>query len=57
MENLSSYRAILASSVVFQRLGPAELDLVLTASQLIDAEPGQLLLSEGTMRKRPLYHP
>jgi len=49
MENLSSYRAILANSVVFQRLGPNELDLVLAASQFIDAKPGQLLLSEGSM--------
>ena len=49
MENLSSYRAILANSVVFQRVGPDELNLVLAASQFIDAKPGQLLLSEGSM--------
>ena len=48
MEDRSSDRGILAGSVVFQHVAPADIDLVLGSGQLIDAKPGQLLLSEGT---------
>ena len=44
---LDKYRSMLAESVVFEHLTPAELDLVLRSCRLVDAQPGQLLLSEG----------
>ena len=44
---IDAYRSTLAESVVFEHLTPAELDLVLRSCRLIDAQPGQLLLSEG----------
>ena len=44
---LDRYRRMLAESVVFARLPPAELDVIVAASRLIDASPGQVLLSEG----------
>jgi CRP-like cAMP-binding protein len=49
MGNLRSDRAILASSVVFEHLTPAEADLMLASAHVIDAKPGQLLLTEGTL--------
>ena len=48
MEDLQKDRGVLTSSVVFQRLTPAEMDLVLATAQFIEAKPGQLLLTEGT---------
>lgn len=48
MGNLDSYRAILASSVVFKGLPAADLDAVLSASELIVRKPKDLLLSEGS---------
>jgi len=48
MEGHERYRAILADSVVFRRLSPADLDPVLSASELIALKPGELILSEGT---------
>jgi CRP-like cAMP-binding protein len=45
--SLDGYRSTLAGSVVFEHLTPAELDLVMQSCRLIDAHPGQLLLSEG----------
>lgn len=41
------YRSTLASSVVFADLGPAELDRITAAARVIDAKPGQSLLTEG----------
>src|SRR5881628_1171918 len=48
MTNLDSYRTILASSVVFQGLPTAELDPVLSASELVTRKPKALILSEGS---------
>src|SRR3989442_13743424 len=48
MGNLDSYRAILASSVVFQGLTTADLDPVLSASELIPRKPKELILSESS---------
>jgi CRP-like cAMP-binding protein len=48
MTNLDSYRTILASSVVFQGLPTAELDPVLSASELVTRKPKELILSEGS---------
>ena len=42
------HRATLARSVVFERLSPNDLDLVLAATELVDAKPGQVILTEGT---------
>jgi len=44
---LEGYRTILAESVVFARLVPAELDLIMPSCRLIDVRAGQTLLSEG----------
>ncbi len=44
---LARYRSILADSVVFERLPPASLDLILAACELLEAAPGQLILTEG----------
>jgi CRP-like cAMP-binding protein len=44
---LQRYRKNLADSVVFERLGAAELDLIIASCQLVDAHIGQMLLSEG----------
>lgn len=46
--DLDRYRAILANSVVFERLNPTDLDPVLSASEFIALKPGKLILSEGT---------
>jgi CRP-like cAMP-binding protein len=48
MEPLDSVRSHLAASVVFQHLAPPEMELVLAQARVMDAPPGQLLLSEGT---------
>lgn len=42
------YRHILAASVVFDHLPPAALDHVIARGLLVEAAPGDLLLSEGT---------
>jgi CRP-like cAMP-binding protein len=46
-DSLARYRMTLADSVVFDRLRPAELDLIIASCRLVDAEAGQMLLSEG----------
>jgi CRP-like cAMP-binding protein len=46
--DLDPHRLTLSKSVVFERLSPPDLDLVVAASELLDAKPGQLLLTEGT---------
>jgi len=48
MKGAENYRAILADSVVFQRLSPPDLDLVVAALEVIARKPGELILSEGT---------
>jgi CRP-like cAMP-binding protein len=48
MTNLDSYRTILASSVVFQGLTAAELDSVLSASELVTRKPKDLILAESS---------
>ena len=48
MEHLDSYRAILAGSVVFKGLSAADLDTVLSASELVLRKPKELILSEGS---------
>ena len=48
MENLESYRTILAGSVVFKGLTAAELDPVLAAAELVTRKPKELVLSEGS---------
>jgi CRP-like cAMP-binding protein len=44
---LDQYRKILAESVVFADLTPAELDLIVRHCRLVNAPVGQELLSEG----------
>ena len=44
---LDRYRNTLAGSVVFAELGPAELDQIVAAGRVIDADAGQVLLTEG----------
>jgi len=44
---IDAYRSTLSESVVFEHLTPPELDLVLRSCRLVDAQAGQLLLSEG----------
>ena len=44
---IDAYRSTLSESVVFEHLAPGELDLMLGSCRLIEAQPGQLLLSEG----------
>lgn len=48
MDDLGSYRATIANSVVFQGVSSATLDTVLTLSNFITLKPGELILSEGT---------
>jgi len=48
MEDVGGVRALLGSSVVFEHLPPAGIDLVVAQAQLVHAKPGQLLLTEGT---------
>src|SRR5262249_25692530 len=45
---LGPHRATLARPVVFERLAPRDLELVLDVTQTIDASPGQAILTEGT---------
>src|SRR5262249_36620831 len=52
--SLERYRKNLADSVVFDRLRPAELDLIIASCRLVDANVGQLLLTEG-MKGEGLY--
>ena len=47
VDALERYRKTLAESVVFARLLPAELDLVMASCRLIDVDAGEMLLSEG----------
>ena len=47
MEDVGGVRALLGSSVVFEHLPPAGIDLVFAQAQLVHAKPGQLLLTEG----------
>jgi len=44
---LESYRSILAESVVFAQLSPAELDLILGSCRLVDVPATHTLLTEG----------
>lgn len=44
---LDRYRSTLAGSVVFGDLRPEELDRIMAAARLVDADAGQLLLAEG----------
>lgn len=44
---IEPYRSTLAESVVLEHLTPAELNLVIASCRLIDAQSGDLLLSEG----------
>jgi CRP-like cAMP-binding protein len=46
-DSLERYRKHLAESVVFERLRPAELDLVMASCRLVEAAPGRMLLEEG----------
>jgi len=46
-DSLQRYRNSLTNSVVFERLRPAELDLIIASCRLVDAAPGHLLLTEG----------
>ena len=46
-EGVREHRRLLAGSVVFEHLTPDELDLIIDSCRLIDAQPGQILLSEG----------
>src|SRR5437867_8386144 len=44
---LEPYRRILANSVVFANLSPAELDLVILSCKLVDVNEGQAVITEG----------
>jgi CRP-like cAMP-binding protein len=44
-----NYRGILAGSVVFQGLSPADLEPVLSASEVITRRTGELIVREGTV--------
>src|SRR5262249_26955390 len=46
--DLGPHRTTFARSVVFERLAPRDLELVLDVTQTIDASPGQVILTEGT---------
>jgi CRP-like cAMP-binding protein len=48
MDDFGRFRALLGTSVVFQHLAPPEMDVVLAQARLVEASPGQLLLTEGT---------
>lgn len=47
IQPLERYRKILAESVVFAQLLPAELDVIIASCELIDVSAGQTLLAEG----------
>jgi CRP-like cAMP-binding protein len=44
----AGYRHILGGSVVFDQLAPAALDHIVARGLLVEAAPGELVLSEGT---------
>src|SRR5262249_6559105 len=46
-ESIREHRSTLARSVVFEHLTPDELDLIIESCRSIEAQPGQILLSEG----------
>jgi len=48
MENVASYRAVVASSVVFDGVAGADLERILSRARFIAAKPGELILTEGT---------
>jgi CRP-like cAMP-binding protein len=48
MDDPVAVRSLLGTSVVFEHLEPADLDLVLAHARVVHAAPGQLLLTEGT---------
>jgi CRP-like cAMP-binding protein len=45
--DLDRYRRVVAESVVFAHLSPADVDLFLGSCRLVDADAGHLLVSEG----------
>jgi len=51
---LEQYRRILANSVVFANLSPAELDLILLSCRPVDVKAGDAVLTEG-QRGEGLY--
>lgn len=48
---LEQYRKLLAESVVFERLAPSELDVIMARCRLIDEPAGHELLREGQKGK------
>ena len=46
-DELGRHREQLVHSVVFEHLGPADLDLVLPSCRLLEVSPGQVILAEG----------
>jgi CRP-like cAMP-binding protein len=44
---LGAYRDVLAGSVVFERLSPADLDLVVSLCRFLEVKEGETLLTEG----------
>ena len=48
IDDLPGVRALLGASVVFQHLAPAALDAILARARIVEARPGELLLTEGT---------
>jgi len=48
MEEVASYRATIAGSVLFKGVSEAAFERVLAASSLLTASPGTLILTEGT---------
>jgi CRP-like cAMP-binding protein len=48
MDDVTSYRAVVAASVVFDGVGGADLERILSRCQLVTPKPGDLILSEGT---------
>jgi|SoiMetStandDraft_2_1073263.scaffolds.fasta_scaffold202404_1 CRP-like cAMP-binding protein len=44
---LSRYRDRIVHSIVFEQLTPAELDLIVPRCRLVEASPGQMILTEG----------
>ncbi len=48
MDDLAAVRSLLGASVVFQHLAPAAIDAILAQARVVQAKPGELLLTEGT---------
>jgi CRP-like cAMP-binding protein len=48
MEDIASYRAVVAASVVFEGIDGAGLDRILLRSRFLAPKAGELILSEGT---------